>query len=251
MEYTNISPNRNSPRNHKIDTITIHCAVGQISAESLCNWFKLNTTRASSNYVIGFDGKIGLSVPEEDRSWCSSNAANDNRAVTIECASDRSEPYAINSKVYDSLINLLVDICKRNDIPELRWRGDKNLVGKVDKQNMTVHRWFANKSCPGDYIYDRLTQIAEEVNARLNQPVKTPATTPVYPDVPFKVRVTPPVVPTVWSGPTVSSTPTTVKMPPSIYTIVEVRDGLGSDVGWGKLKSGAGWVKLSDVTTIG
>jgi hypothetical protein len=107
-------------------------------------------------------------VEEKDRSWCSSNSVNDNRAITIECASDKTHPYAINDKVYKSLIELLVDICKRNGIPELKWKADKSLIGQPDKQNMTVHRWFANKSCPGDYIYNRLGQIASEVNAKLN-----------------------------------------------------------------------------------
>ena len=106
-------------------------------------------------------------VEEKDRSWCSSNAANDNRAITIEVASDKTHPYAVKDVVYQSLINLLVDICKRNDIKELKWQGDKSLVGQVDKQNMTVHRWFANKACPGDYLYSRHGQIAEEVNNRL------------------------------------------------------------------------------------
>ena len=106
-------------------------------------------------------------VEEKDRSWCSSNAANDHRAITIECASDTFHPYAINYKVYKSLIDLCTDICKRNGIKELKWKADKSLIGKVDQQNMTVHRWFANKSCPGDYIYNRLGQIANEVNEKL------------------------------------------------------------------------------------
>lgn len=114
--------------------------------------------------MIGTDGRIVLIVDEKDRSWCSSSLSNDNRAITIECASDSTHPYAINDKVYSSLIKLCADICRRNNIKELKWRGDKSLIGQVDKQNMTVHRWFANKACPGDYIYNRLGKIAEEVN---------------------------------------------------------------------------------------
>lgn len=168
VSYTKISPNKTSPRNHKIDTITIHCVVGQLSVETLGDIFASPSRKASSNYGIGADGRIGMYVEEKDRSWCSSNAANDHRAITIECASDKTHPYAINDKVYKSLIELLVDICKRNGIKKLLWKGDKSLIGQVDKQNMTVHRWFANKSCPGDYIYNRLGQIASEVNAKLN-----------------------------------------------------------------------------------
>ena len=166
ISYKKISPNRTSPRKHKIDTITIHCVVGQLSVEGIGECFQVSPG-ASSNYGIGTDGKMGMYVEEKDRSWCSSNSANDNRAITIECASDKTHPYAINDDVYKSLIDLCVDICQRNNIKELRWKADKSLIGKPKKQNMTVHRWFANKACPGDYIYNRLGQIASEVNARL------------------------------------------------------------------------------------
>ncbi len=174
ISYTRISPHRNSPRNHKIDTITIHCVVGQCAVEPLGELFQ--TKEASSNYGIGYDGKIAMYVEEKDRSWCSSSASNDNRAITIECASDSNEPYAINDKVYKSLIKLCVDICKRNGIKKLMWKADKSLIGQVDKQNMTVHRWFnSGKSCPGEYIYSRLGKIAKEVNAQLG--VKTTTST--------------------------------------------------------------------------
>lgn len=172
INYTKISPNRTKNRKHKIDTITIHCVVGQLSVEKLGSIFYDYSKKASSNYGIGSDGRIGMYVEEKDRSWCSSNSANDHRAITIECASDTKHPYAINSKVYNSLIELCTDICKRNNIKELKWKGDKTLIGKPDKQNMTVHRWFANKACPGDYIYNRLGQIAKEVNAKLSPQLK-------------------------------------------------------------------------------
>lgn len=174
VSYTKISPHRNTPRNHKIDTITIHCVVGQCGIEALGELFQ--TKEASSNYGIGYDGRIGMYVEEKDRSWCSSSASNDNRAITIECASDTTEPYAINDKVYASLIDLCTDICKRNGIKELKWKADKSLIGQVDKQNMTVHRWFhSGKSCPGEYIYSRLGKIATEVNARLGVKPITPS----------------------------------------------------------------------------
>jgi len=169
VSYTKISPNRTINRNHEIDTITIHCVVGQASVETLGNIFAAPSKKASANYGIGFNGRIGMYVEEKDRSWCSSNAANDNRAITIECASDSKYPYAINNAVWKSLIELCADICIRNGIKELKWKADKSLIGQVDKQNMTVHRWFANKSCPGDYIYNRLGNIADQVNARIQE----------------------------------------------------------------------------------
>lgn len=167
VKYTKISPNKTSPRDHAIDTITIHCVVGQVSVERLGEIFAPTSKKASANYGIGSDGRVGMYVEEKDRSWCSSNADNDNRAITIECASDSKYPYAINDAVYKTLIELCADICKRNNIKELKWKADKSLIGQVDKQNMTVHRWFAKKSCPGQYIYERLGQIADEVNKKL------------------------------------------------------------------------------------
>lgn len=167
VSYTKISPNKTSPRNHKIDTITIHCVVGQCSVETLGDIFAQASRKASSNYGIGADGRIGMYVEEKDRSWCSSSSSNDNRAITIEVASDTTHPYKVNDKAYAALLDLLTDICQRNGIKELLWKGDKSLIGQVDKQNMTVHRWFANKSCPGDYLYNRHGEIAAEVNKRL------------------------------------------------------------------------------------
>lgn len=169
VSYTRISPNRRSPRNHAIDTITIHCVVGQCSVESLGNEFAKTSRKASSNYGIGSDGRIGMYVEEKDMSWCSSSSSNDNRAITIECASDTFAPYAINDKVYASLIELCADICRRNGIKELKWKGDKSLIGQVNKQNMTAHRWLAPTGCPGDYIYSRLGKIAADVNDLLGK----------------------------------------------------------------------------------
>lgn len=181
VSYTKISPYKTSPRNHEIDTITIHCMVAQWTAERCGEEFSSPKRRASSNYGIGKDGKIGMYVEEKDRSWCSSNAANDHRAITIEVASDTKPPYAVTKAAYNSLIILLVDICRRNNIKALKWEGDKSLIGQIEKQNMTVHRWFANKSCPGEYLYERHGQIADEVNARLGAALDEDASEKEYP----------------------------------------------------------------------
>lgn len=170
VTYTRLSPNCN-PRKHDIDTISIHCVVGQLTAKSICNldrFVKKSSDGASCNYAIGCDGTIGLCVEEKNRSWCTSNRDNDHRAITIEVASDMKAPFAVNDVAYEALIKLLVDICQRNPkIGTLKWRGDKSLIGQVDKQNMTVHKWFKNKDCPGEYLYSRHAMIAAEVNRRL------------------------------------------------------------------------------------
>ncbi len=170
--YTRLSPNHSGQRTHSIDRITPHCVVGQLSAESICGCFTSPSRQASCNYGIGTDGKVSLCVEEKNRSWCSSSNANDQRAVTIECASDKTEPYAMNSKVYDSLIKLCMDICRRNGKKKLLWLGDRNktlnYTPKSDEIVLTVHRWFANKSCPGDWLYARLGDLAAKVTAALS-----------------------------------------------------------------------------------
>lgn len=164
------SPNMSSPRMSKIDTITIHCMAGNLSVESCGKLFAKSSRKASSNYGIGSDGRIACYVGEENRSWCSSNRANDNRAITIEVANDGGAEtgWHVSDKAYKSLISLLVDICKRNNIDKLVWSNNKNdRVNHKNGCNMTVHRDFANKSCPGDYLYSLHSKIADEVNSCL------------------------------------------------------------------------------------
>lgn len=188
--YTKLSPNHSGQRTHTIDRITPHCVVGQCSVETLGSIFYPTSRQASSNYGIGTDGRVAMYVEEKNRSWCSSSNANDQRAITIECASDTTEPYAMNSKVYDSLVKLCTDICKRNGKKKLLWLGDKtktlNYKPKSDEMVLTVHRWFANKSCPGNWLYARLGDLASKVTAALGGDTKP--TEPAKPTVSAAIK---------------------------------------------------------------
>ena len=165
------SPNHSGQRIYPLTRVSVHCVVGQCYASSLGTLFADAGFEASSNYGVGFDGSIGQYLPESYRSWCTSSYDNDNRAITIEVASDTFEPYKVTQAAYDALIKLLVDICRRNGKKKLLWFGDKNKTlnyqPKSDELVMTVHRWFANKSCPGDYLYSLHPQIAAEVTKQL------------------------------------------------------------------------------------
>ena len=246
VSYTKLSPNHSGQRTHAIDRITPHCVVGQLSCESICDCFPKGID-ASCNYGIGKDGRISLCVEEKNRSWCSSSAANDQRAITIECASGLNEPYEMNDKVYQSLVNLCVDICKRNGKKKLLWFADKNkslnYIPKADEMVLTVHRWFANKSCPGDWLYSRLGDVAAKVTAKLGgittKPEKTPdATTNNFPAVPFTVNV--------------KIDDLNYRSQPSMEGAVKGQTGKGEftiaevNNGWGKLKSGVGWIWLGN-----
>lgn len=176
--YTKLSPNHSGQRTHGIDRITPHCVVGQLSCERICDCFPAGRG-ASCNYGIGTDGRISLCVEEKNRSWCSSSNANDQRAVTIECSSDKTAPYVMTDAVYAALIDLCTDICKRNGKKKLLWFGDKDKTlayePKADEMIITVHRWFANKSCPGDWLYNRLGDLAAKVTSRLGGAAPQPS----------------------------------------------------------------------------
>ena len=310
--YTKLSPNHSGQRTHSIDRITPHCVVGQATAERICDCFISLDRQASCNYGIGTDGRVSLCVEEKNRSWCSSSRENDQRAVTIECASDTSAPYAMNSKVYESLIKLCTDICQRNGKKKLLWFADKtkalNYAPEADEMVLTVHRWFANKSCPGDWLYSRLGDLAAKVTTALGstptegdpaqEPSKaelyrvrktwadaksqkgaykilsnakkcadanpgysvfdvngviiyTPKTTTTEPAtaVPFLVTVDITDL-NIRKGPGTDYDRTGQFTGIGVFTILEVKSGKGSTAGWGRLKSGAGWISLDYVTRI-
>ena len=259
VTYTRITKNKTSPRNHAIDTITIHCIVGQWTAKQGCDYFATTDRQCSANYVVGKDGSIGLSVDEKDRSWCSSNGTNDNRAITIEVASDTTHPYAVTAKAYAALLDLVTDICKRNGIKKLVWSTNKNdRVNHRNGCNMTVHRDFANKACPGEYLYSRHGEIAAEVNRRLQGAsagggvVVTPPATEKPTGDTTGATVTPYLVRVKITNLNIRKGPgtnygSTGFIKPGVYTIVAESTGAGATK-WGKLKSGAGWISLDYAT---
>lgn len=312
VAYTKLSPNHSGQRTHSIDRITPHCVVGQATAERICDCFISPDRQASCNYGIGTDGRVSLCVEEKNRSWCSSSRENDQRAITIECASDTSAPYAMNSKVYESLIKLCTDICQRNGKKKLLWFADKtktlNYAPKADEMVLTVHRWFANKSCPGDWLYSRLGDLAAKITAALGsapteadpapEPAKaelyrvrktwsdaksqkgaykilanakkcadanpgysvfdvngvniyTPKTTTTEPatSVPFLVKVNITDL-NIRKGAGTDYDRTGQFTGIGVFTILEVKSGKGSTSGWGRLKSGAGWISLDNATRI-
>lgn len=164
VQYTKISPNSSNPRNNKIKKITIHHMAGVLSVETCGNIFANPKRQASSNYAIGSDGRIAMYVEEKNRSWCSSSANNDNQAITIEVSnSQKGGNWPVSDYVLSRLIDLCVDICKRNGIKELNYTGDTS-------GNLTRHNMFASTECPGAYLESKFPYIAEEVNKRLNPP---------------------------------------------------------------------------------
>lgn len=173
VSHTHISPNRNHPRNHRIDKITVHhMAMVGGTVERCGAVFAPKSRKASSNYGIGIDGRVGLYVDEGDRSWASSNARNDNRAVTIEVANDGGAPdWHVSDASWDSLVELCADICRRNGIDRLIWTGDAN-------GNLTCHYMFAATACPGPYLKGRMAELATAVNAKLGGSAPAPAPQP-------------------------------------------------------------------------
>ena len=169
--HTKLSPNHSGLRSQNIYIITPHCTAGIMTAESLGSWFAKESTKASSNYGIDKNGRVGMYVEEKNRSWCSSSSWNDNRAVTIEISSEPTAPYAMNEVSYEALIKLCVDICKRYGKKKLLWFNDKGKTlayePKADEMVLSIHRWFSNKSCPGDWLMARMYDLSSRVTALL------------------------------------------------------------------------------------
>lgn len=167
--YVRLSPNVTKPRQGTIKGVAIHCTAGgkDLPASNFADLPRFvipdKKMGASCHYVVGGDGSIAQVCGEENRAWCTSNKI-DHQLVTIEVASDHVAPYLVNTAAIESLVKLLVDICQRNGIPNLLWKGDKSLMGHWDKQNMVVHRWTSNKACPGDFLYNLHPKIASAVN---------------------------------------------------------------------------------------
>ena len=183
VSYTNLTQSHGGLRGHSIDRITPHCIVGQWTAKRTCDFFAYERHDASCNYALGTNGDVGLCVEEKNRSWCSSSPANDDRAVTIECASDLKEPYAFKDVVYNRLIDLCVDICKRNSKTKLLWLGSlaktNAYTPATNEMVLTVHRWFdADKSCPGNWLMARMDDLATKVTAKLSGDEPSPEPTP-------------------------------------------------------------------------
>ena len=161
VNYTRISPNRNSPRNQPISKITVHHMAGNLSVETCGSVFAPSSRQASANYGIGTDGRVGMYVEEKDRSWASSSSWNDNRAVTIEVANDQiGGNWHVSDAAWNKLVELCVDICRRNGMKSLTWTGDKN-------GSLTCHYMFAATNCPGPYLKSRMAELAQTVTARL------------------------------------------------------------------------------------
>ena len=163
VQYTRISPNSSNPRNSKIKKITIHHMAGVLSVETCGNIFANPNRQASSNYAIGSDGRIAMYVEEKNRSWCSSNSNNDNQAITIEVSNcENGGQWRVSDYVLSRLIELCVDICKRNGIEKLNYTGDAT-------GNLTRHNMFSSTACPGPYLQSKFPYIAEQVNKQLEK----------------------------------------------------------------------------------
>ena len=161
VDVTILSPSWNWRGKNKIKKITIHHAAAVTSAEALGASFAKKERQGSANYGIGNDGKVGLYVPENKRAWTSGSPENDYQAITIEVSNcEVGREWAVSNAAYDKLIELCVDICKRNGIERLNFTGDAS-------GNLTMHRYFQPTACPGDYLANRFPQIADEVNEKL------------------------------------------------------------------------------------
>ena len=164
IDYVYLSPNADLPRADGIKKITIHHMAEELTLERLGTVFGNRDRQASSNYAVDTDGRVALYVEERDRAWTSSSRENDHQAVTIEVANDEiGGDWHVSDAAYEALIELCVDICRRNGIQKLVYTGDA-------EGNLTIHQFFnENTECPGPYLKGKMPEIAREVTRRLEE----------------------------------------------------------------------------------
>ena len=161
VNYTKLSPNYTKMNNKVNKKITIHHMAGNLTVERCGEVFQNKSRKASSNYGIGSDGRVGLYVEESNRAWTSSNRTNDSEAITIEVANNTLDPtWTVSEAAFNKLIDLCVDICIRNNIKKLVWTGDSS-------GTLTCHYMFVATLCPGPYLKSKMSEIAQLINARL------------------------------------------------------------------------------------
>lgn len=243
VDYVKLSPMHSGARRHKIDTITVHHMAGNLSVETCGQVFQ--TRQASTNYGVDSTGRVGLYVDEKNRAWATADPDNDNRAVNIEVANRAGAPdWPVTDAAYSKLVMLVADICKRNGIAKLVWGENKaDRVGHRKGCNMTVHRDFIATLCPGPYLLAKMPQLAQDVNKVLGAEPGEPETeTGGQTAPPYTVRVEAADL-YIRSGPGTNYTQKGF-IPQGVYTIVEEKNGFG------RLKSGAGWIALEWVKKI-
>lgn len=139
-----------------IEAITIHHMAGRLTAEQCGRIFQAKGRYGSSHYGVGYDGSIANYVDEEDTAWTNSNWDSNCKSVTIE-TSDNDNSWYVNDTTLNSLIKLVADIAKRNNLGKL-----------VKGKNLTWHSLVADKgretTCPGDYLRSKIQYIADEAN---------------------------------------------------------------------------------------
>lgn len=166
-KYLAHKDNYTDGRSKKISEITIHHMAGVLSAKQCGAIFQKKGRNGSSNYGIGKQGEIALYVPEADTSWCNSNWESNCRAVTIEVSnSSRGGQWLVSDRVLESLILLVADIARRNNLGTL-----------VKGKNVTWHSMYANTTCPGPYLLSKMDYIVKEAN-KINKKKATATTTP-------------------------------------------------------------------------
>lgn len=154
--------------NFKKDMVTIHHMAGALTPDSYIATAK--SRRNSANYSVYSDGTVVGHIQEEYRSWCSSSAANDRRAITIEVANNSGAPnWTISKKAWDSLVRLLADISERHKMGGFRFLNDCTELNNPEKQNVTLHRWFSATACPGPYLYENMKSLCDDANRLIDK----------------------------------------------------------------------------------
>ena len=200
--------------------IVIHYVGALGGAEANCKYFQNEYRGASAHYFVGHNGEVWQCVEDKDIAWHVGASRykhpycrNDNSIGIEMCCRKRADgTWYFEEETIKSTIELAKEIMQKHNIPA---------------SNVIRHYDVTGKTCPEPYVRDTAAWNTFKAN------LSTTASATGY-----KVKVTADTL-NVRKGAGTGYKITTQIKKNEVYTIVQEQNG------WGKLKSGAGWIKLS------
>lgn len=156
--------NYTAGRSDSIHGIVVHHAAST-SFDSIGQVFSQPGRQGSAHYGICED-KVDQYVREEFTAWHCGDWLGNSCTIGIEVTNNVGAPYwTISEGSFNTLAKLCADIAKRHGLGKLKFEPDGVYP------TLSAHRDWSPTYCPGDYLYSRMSELAEKAN-KINYPDK-------------------------------------------------------------------------------
>lgn len=144
----------------KIIQYTPHTCV--CNTDSLYSYFNNPNTKASTHFFVNCKGAIEQYVEESNMAWANSNLQANRQSITCEhCDGGDANNSVRTPELYESAAQLMAYICKKYNIP-LKLLTQAEALANVP--GITLHKYYANKSCPGALNVQKIIDRALIIN---------------------------------------------------------------------------------------